>query len=38
VTTSFVWHVTGGRATRSGCFVFVDETQFVGDALRCRTS
>jgi hypothetical protein len=38
LTVSAVWDVTANRATRFGCYVFVDDTSFVGDGLRCRTT
>ena len=38
VTTTFVWSVTAGKPTRFGCFVFADDTSFIGDGVKCRTS
>ena len=38
LTTTFVWDVTAGRATRFGCFVFVDDVEFKDDGLKCWTS
>ena len=38
LSATYVWDVTAGRPTRFGCFVFVDDAEFVGDNLTCRTS
>jgi len=38
LTVSAIWDVTAGQPTRFGCSVFVRETDFEGDTLRCRTS